>query len=315
MGKNLIKSNLTTFVDKIVETYGRLEVNLENTAGSPLPSRDAVISILDRCLEVLYPGYFGFQDLSEGNLRFHVGSVLDSLAEDLSDQIYMASMHRLGAEGMTSEECSRFSEEAVVRLLQGVPHIRRLLALDVRAAYEGDPAATGYDEIIFSYPGVRAVTVYRIAHELHVLGVPLLPRIMTEFAHGKTGIDIHPGAFVGESFFIDHGTGVVVGETTIIGNRVKVYQGVTLGALSFPKDESGEVIRGVKRHPTIEDDVVIYSGATILGGDTVVGRGSIIGGNVWLTTSVPPYTKVTHEAELHRITRERESAGTIIQRS
>lgn len=304
MGKDLIKAKLSTFVEKLVETYGSFDVHMENIGGLPLPSRDAVISILDRFLEVLYPGYFGFQDLSDGNLRFHAGSVLDSLAEELSDQIFMAVIHRWGPAGKTSEECQRFSENAVSNLLDALPRIRATLAKDVEAAYDGDPAASGHDEIIFSYPGQRAVTVFRIAHELHEQGVPLLPRIMTEHAHSKTGIDIHPGAVIGESFFIDHGTGVVIGETTIIGDRVKIYQGVTLGALSFPKSEDGRLIRGIKRHPTIEDDVVIYSGATILGGDTVVGRGSVIGGNVWLTSSVPPYTKVLHEATSQRSRRE-----------
>jgi len=170
--------------------------------------------------------------------------------------------------------------------------LRRMLAKDVQAAYDGDPAAGCIDEIILSYPAVYAITAYRAAHELHQMGVPLLPRMLTELVHSRTGIDIHPGAQIGESFFIDHGTGVVIGETTIIGNNVKLYQGVTLGALSFPKDEKGRLIRGHKRHPTIEDNVVIYSGATILGGDTVIGERSIIGGNVWLTESVPPGSRV-----------------------
>jgi len=172
-----------------------------------------------------------------------------------------------------------------------MPRLRRVLARDVIAAYEGDPAAQSYDEIIFSYPGVFAVTVYRIAHQLYEQGVPLIPRIMTEYAHSRTGIDIHPGAHINESFFIDHGTGVVIGETSEIGNRVRIYQGVTLGALSLPRD-SLEDLRNAKRHPTIEDDVVIYAGATILGGDTVIGARSVIGGNVWITESVPPDTRV-----------------------
>lgn len=172
--------------------------------------------------------------------------------------------------------------------------MRKILATDVRAVYEGDPAAKGYDEIIFSYPGIFAVTVHRIAHKLFEFKVPLLPRIMSEHAHSVTGIDIHPGAEIGERFCIDHGTGVVIGETTKIGKNVRIYQGVTLGALSLPKD-AGEKLRGKKRHPTIEDDVIIYSGATILGGDTVIGARSVIGGNVWLTESVPPDTKVIME--------------------
>jgi serine O-acetyltransferase len=175
--------------------------------------------------------------------------------------------------------------------LNAVPDMRKTLATDVRAAYQGDPAAKSYDEIVFSYPGIFAITVYRIAHQLFSQQIPLLPRMMMEYAHGVTGIDIHPGAEIGESFFIDHGTGVVVGETTVIGERVRVYQGVTLGALSLPRDAVDD-LRVRKRHPTIEDDVIVYAGATILGGDTVIGKGSVVGGNVWITESVPPGTKV-----------------------
>ena len=176
-----------------------------------------------------------------------------------------------------------------------------MLVVDVQAAYDGDPAAPNLSEIIFAYPGLVAVTVYRIAHELQVLGVPLLPRIMTEHAHSLTGIDIHPGANIGPSFFIDHGTGVVIGETTEIGTGVKIYQGVTLGALSFPKDERGKIIRGTKRHPTIEDGVVIYAGATILGGETVIGKGAVIGGNTWVIQSVPPHSRVLNENATTRV--------------
>ena len=177
--------------------------------------------------------------------------------------------------------------------------MRRLLALDVQAAYDGDPAAHSYDEIIFCYPGFEAIATYRIAHELHARGVPLLPRIMTEAAHSATGCDIHPGAAIGRSFFIDHATGVVVGQTTVIGERVKLYQGVTLGALSFPKDAQGNLLRNTKRHPTIEDEVIIYAGATILGGETTIGRGAVIGGSCWITHSIPPGTKVMlHEPQM-----------------
>ncbi len=183
-----------------------------------------------------------------------------------------------------------------MRFLEAIPDLRRILAEDVQAAFEGDPAAKSPDEIVFCYPGVGAVTVYRLAHELHRLGVPLIPRMMTEYAHGKTGIDIHPGATIGRRFFIDHGTGVVIGETTQIGDNVKLYQGVTLGALSFPRDEkTGEIVRDAKRHPTIEDGVVIYANATILGGDTVIGHHSVIGSSAWLTRSIAPFTTVTIE--------------------
>ena len=179
-----------------------------------------------------------------------------------------------------------------MRLLERLPAMRELLAGDVRAHYDGDPAARSFDEVVFCYPGLYAITVYRAAHELWQMDIPLLPRIMTEHAHGRTGIDIHPGAQIGKNFFIDHGTGVVIGETTEIGNNVRIYQGVTLGALSFPTDEHGNIMRGHKRHPTIEDNVTIYSGATILGGETTIGENSVIGGNVWITSSVPPNTTV-----------------------
>jgi serine O-acetyltransferase len=195
--------------------------------------------------------------------------------------------------------CAEASRQAVAAFLTGVPEIQRLVRSDVEAAYEGDPALKTRDEAIFAYPGVFAVTNQRIAHRLHGLGVPLIPRIITEYAHPVTGIDIHPGARIGERFFIDHGTGVVVGETAVIGARVRLYQGVTLGAKSFPLDEHGKPIKGIDRHPVVEDDVVVYSGATILG-RIVIGRGSSIGGNVWLTHAVPPGSKVTQEAPVER---------------
>lgn len=193
------------------------------------------------------------------------------------------------------------ASEITERFLARLPRVRALLAEDVEAAYEGDPAATGYAEILVSYPSLHAVTIQRLAHELDGLGVPLLPRIMTEHAHCRYGIDIHPAARIGRQFFIDHGTGVVIGGTTVIGDRVKLYQGVTLGALSFPRDPDGKMIRGRKRHPTLEDDVTIYAGATILGGDTVIGAGSVIGGNVWLTESVPPGTRVQIKPPAQRV--------------
>jgi serine O-acetyltransferase len=207
-------------------------------------------------------------------------------------EIYRGIRHDCKLSENICPHCEDVAETQAISFLEKIPTLRNFLARDVEAAYDGDPAAKGHDEIIFSYPCIFAIMVYRLAHELHVQEIPLLPRIMTEFAHSKTGIDIHPGARIGKNFFIDHGTGVVIGETTEIGENVKLYQGVTLGALSFPKDEMGNIVRDKKRHPTIEDDVVIYAGATVLGGDTLIGKGSIIGGNVWLTHSVPPGTKV-----------------------
>jgi serine O-acetyltransferase len=255
----------------------------------PLPSRDAVIDIVEALRSVLFPGYFGPSDLTPENAAFHMGSTLDRIERDLRDQIKrgfcFACRERV-------EECDARTEVAARRFFARLPAVRRVLATDVQAAYEGDPAATSQDEAVFCYPGVLAVTNYRLAHELHMLEVPLIPRMITEHAHSITGIDIHPGATIGEAFFIDHGTGVVIGETCIIGDRVRVYQGVTLGAKSFPLDENGNPIKGIDRHPVVEDDVVIYSEATILGRVTI-GRGSVIGGNVWLTRDVAPESVVT----------------------
>jgi serine O-acetyltransferase len=223
------------------------------------------------------------------------------LYETLTEQISRAISH--GAK--IGEACSvtdRDANDCATALLAKLPATRQLMAGDVQAAYDGDPAANCLDEIIFSYPSIYALMVYRVAHELYQMEVPLIPRIMTEHAHHRTGIDIHPGTRIGSRFFIDHGTGVVIGGTAVIGNNVKLFQGVTLGAFSFDKEEDGgELIRNTKRHPTIEDDVVIYAGATILGGDTVIGRGSVIGGNVWLTHSVPPGTRVLQDSPNLRI--------------
>lgn len=262
------------------------------------PSRGAVVRILENLFAVLYPGFYGVQHLTRDNVEYHVGALLDDVAADLYEQVVLAAEFdtpRGGAGengGGRNEGMARHADTAVERFLNRLPVLRRLLTLDVQASLEGDPAARSYAEIIFSYPGLEAITVQRIAHELWDLGVPLLPRIMTECAHSKTGIDIHPGAKIGESFFIDHGTGVVIGETAEIGKNVKIYQGVTLGALSFPRDAGGQLLRGVKRHPTLRDNVVVYAGATILGGETVIGEGAVIGGNTWVVESVPPGEKV-----------------------
>jgi len=279
---------------RILHTYGT-ETIINHIGVAPLPSRDAVARIIDMLYEIVYPGYFGEQRLPPTNVEHHFSNRIHGLYEELVEQIYRALKHECRRMGATCTHCQDRSEEVAIEFLSKLPDLRSMLADDVRAGYDGDPAAKSYDEVIFSYPGLYAITVYRLAHELLLLGVPIIPRIMTEYAHTKTGVDIHPGATIGRSFFIDHGTGVVIGETTVIGNNVKLYQGVTLGALSFPKDAQGHLIRGRKRHPTIEDDVTIYAEATILGGETVIGRGAIIGGNVWVTSSVPPFTVVTLE--------------------
>jgi serine O-acetyltransferase len=294
---------------KLVESYSGGGVKIHHLDRRPLPSRGAAVSALDALHELLFPGYTGAQGLTGASLRLHVESRVAWLYETLTEQVARAVNHGHRLEEacpVTERQATECAEEFIARL----PAVREVLATDVRAAYEGDPAAVCYDEIIFSYPGLYAITTYRLAHELHSLGVPLIPRIMTEHAHSRTGIDIHPGTRVGPSFFIDHGTGVVVGGTAVIGENVKLYQGVTLGAFSFDKDSAGQLVRHTKRHPTIEDDVVVYAGATILGGDTVIGRGSVIGGNVWLTHSVPPGTRVLQDSPRLRIITPEEAAAS-----
>ena len=276
----------------LIQTFGALQPKLEHFATTPLPDKTSVIKILDDLLEVIYPGYFGRKYVESSNIEYYVGDLLDSIYARLTQEIYRSVRTACQNTSDACDDCFGIAEEQALLFLRKLVDLRGRLSEDVQAGFDGDPAAKSIDEVIFAYPAIFAITVYRLAHELHVQGIPLLPRIMTEHAHSITGIDIHPGATIGSGFFIDHGTGVVIGETTNIGNRVKLYQGVTLGALSFAMDDEGRMIRGKKRHPTIEDDVVIYAGATILGGSTVIGSGSVIGGNVWLTRSVPPYTRV-----------------------
>jgi serine O-acetyltransferase len=297
-----LQDRLARYTRELVGTYSdklRGAHNLDQERR--LPSTELTIRILETIIEVLYPGLFGNQHLTRSNVAYHVGALLDDIAEDLREQILLAIRYECTRKDAGCEHCETAARETVEAFIATLPRVRRQLSLDIQAAFDGDPAAKSFEEIVLSYPGLKAVTVYRIAHELWVLEVPLLPRIMTEHAHRSTGIDIHPGARIGKSFFIDHGTGVVIGETTRIGNNVKIYQGVTLGALSFPKDERGLVVRGRKRHPTIGDGVVIYAGATILGGDAVIGKGSVIGGNTWVVHAIPPYSKVTCTPQEQRI--------------
>jgi serine O-acetyltransferase len=257
-----------------------------------LPSRDAVIQIVEDLRSVFFPGYFGTSDLHDQSLHYYIGATLARALRALEEQVRRGVAFSERHDLETCVHCQETAQAVTKAFLARLPAIRRVLLTDVEAAYEGDPALKSRDEAIFAYPGMFAITNQRIAHELHVLGVPLIPRIITEHAHTTTGIDIHPGAAIGEKFFIDHGTGVVIGETSILGDRVRIYQGVTLGAKSFPLDEKGNPIKGVDRHPVVEDDVVIYAGATILGRITI-GKGSSIGGNVWLTHGVPPGSRVT----------------------
>lgn len=289
---------LEAVINRVAADYdGSKEIdNLESAA---LPNRRAVIEALNHLKPVIYMGFYSTRSLNKLNLRYAVSEHLYPAFETLAEEIHRA----LAYQRMCGRACppseAAWAEEVVLRLFDKLPDLRQRLNEDVAAAYQGDPAAKGIEEVIFSYPAIQAITTFRIAHELYKEHVPMIPRIMTEHAHGKTGINIHPGAEIGRRFFINHGTGTVVGETTTIGDNVKLYQSVTLGALSLPRDAAGDLIRYGKRHPTLEDNVTIYSGATVLGGETVIGKGSVIGGNVWLTESVPPYSKITFDRQLH----------------
>lgn len=291
----LTRSDIPDIVDGIVASCNK-DGCFDHVSAEPIPNRDAIINILRHASRILYPGYFIQTRLDQTNVKYYLGQEVSELFEILSQQIILAIRHDCIRHNQPCIKCEELGQEITITFLQNLPELRQMLAKDIRAAYGGDPAAKGYDEIIFSYPGLRAITIYRIANKLHRSKVPLIPRIMTEYAHSRTGIDIHPGAEIGESFFIDHGTGVVIGETASIGNRVRIYQGVTLGALSLSKEDC-QRLRNKKRHPSIGDDVIIYANATILGGETVIGDRSVIGGNVWITHSVPPDTEIFIEKQ------------------
>jgi serine O-acetyltransferase len=258
-----------------------------------LPSPPEVAQILAQVRELILPGSTGATQPSPSLLEAHVEGQLATLRVKLAQQLCRGLIYRWPSPSPDCCECESRAAGIAVRFLSGLVELRRLVLLDVRAAFDGDPAASSLDEVVFSYPGVRAVTVYRIAHALWLIGAQVVPRMMSEYAHAETGIDIHPGAEIGESIFIDHGTGVVIGETTRIGSRVRIYQGVTLGAMSLPLGAARKQT-GRKRHPTIEDDVIIYANATILGGETLIGRGAVIGGNTWITESVPAGARIAH---------------------
>jgi len=263
----------------------------QNLDSTPIPSPESVAQIVQQARRIIFPGFFSQSMLAPSNLEYCLRQEVAGFIKLLSEQICVSMKHNTRHSKLSAAQCDDHGQKKALEFIGSLPRLRRLLATDVQAGFKGDPAAKSHDEVIFSYPGLFAILVYRVAHELFALEVPLLPRMLTEYAHGLTGIDIHPGAKIAESFFIDHGTGVVIGETTEIGKRVRIYQGVTLGALSIPSADI-ELYRYKKRHPTIEDEVILYSNATILGGDTVIGARSIIGGNVWITKSVPPDTKV-----------------------
>jgi serine O-acetyltransferase len=281
--------HIPDIVELLLKSYADLG-GINHIEGVNLPDRGAVQTITDDLLRLVFPGFYETVGVHAAALRYHVGASVSSLAERLQTEI-----RRSLSISPEASEAAGDPDRLICEFLKAIPGIREKVQLDVHAAYEGDPAATSREEVILSYPGLEAITVQRLAHFLYQRGVPIMPRMMTEIAHARTGIDIHPGASIGDFFFIDHGTGVVIGETTTIGNRVKLYQGVTLGAKSFKKDEQGRIVKGGKRHPSLEDDVTVYAGATILGGDTVIGQGSVIGGNVWLIESVAPYTLVSYE--------------------
>ena len=300
------RSQVDVVADRLLEMYldpGAQE--MQHIGSYELPSEAQVESIMEQCRALLFPGYAG-PDLDRGSpsaLRDTIRARVIELRLALHRQVYRAAHHKrqqeLGRSDLECVDCAAKADTITDRFLARLPELRRQVTLDLHAAYESDPAATGVDEILFCYPGTYAITVYRLAHALLREGAVVIPRMMTEIAHRRTGVDIHPGAEIGESFFIDHGTGVVIGETTLIGNRVRVYQGVTLGALSVPQGENRPT-PGHRRHPTLEDDVVIYANATILGGETVIGKGSVIGGNAFVTSSVAPGARVSGSSRSQR---------------
>ena len=280
-----IEEQMETLVDRLLLDYdhGR---DIDQMELFRNPDRDVVIGVLEKLRRILFPGYFRDRNYRFYNLKYNLSVLIEDVMFQLTRQVSLVFQRQ----GEKPDQAEQHAQQVCFAFLNGIPDIRAMVQTDLQAAYDGDPAATGMDEVIFSYPGLYAISVYRLAHELFRLGVPMIPRMMTEYAHSLTGIDIHPGATIGKYFFIDHGTGIVIGETTTIGDNVKVYQGVTLGAIST---RGGQQLRGKKRHPTIEDNVTIYAGASILGGNTVIGAGSVIGSNAFITSSIAPGTTVS----------------------
>ena len=285
-------TNIDKLVDGIIASYDKYGL-VNRSDAENFPNRQTVVSILGDVQSLIFPGFRTEEDIDPVNIRYITGQKVNNIIAKLTKEIqksliYTMTSQKGNSDNIENSHCFALAEKTALALIEELPEIRRKVQLDTIAAFNGDPAAKSSEEVILSYPGLEAILVHRIAHFLHKNGVPIVPRIMSEHVHGKTGIDIHPGATIGESFFIDHGTGVVIGETTVIGNNVKIYQGVTLGALSVKKS-----LQDKKRHPTIEDDVTIYAGATILGGDTIIGKGCTIGGNTWVTKSIPAGSVVT----------------------
>ncbi len=291
-----IERRIETVVDSILADYQK-ERPIDRLETVKKPDSEVIVDILGKLRRIVFPGYFREKNYKLYNAKHNLSVLIEDVMFHLSRQI--ALVYR--TQGQAEAEALEQAQQVCLEFLSAVPKVRELVQMDLEAAYDGDPAASSMEEIIYSYPGLYAITVYRLAHELYTLGVPMIPRVMTEHAHSVTGIDIHPGATIGRYFFIDHGTGIVVGQTTVIGDRVKLYQGVTLGALST---RGGQSLRGKRRHPTIEDNVTIYAGASGLGGDTVIGRDSVIGSNAFITTAVPPCTRVSIQNEQVYKTRE-----------
>lgn len=284
--------NIDMLIDGILDSYDRYG-GINRSEAENFPNRQNVITVLQDLQCLIFPGFRVEEDISPTNIRYITGTRVNNIIATLTKEIQKALVYTVSTQNgntnnIENSHCFKLAEHTSLALLEELPEIKRKITLDVEAVFKGDPAAKSKEEIILSYPGLEAILIYRIANFLYTNGVPIIPRIMSEYIHGKTGIDINPGAKIGESFFIDHGTGIVIGETTIIGNNVKIYQGVTLGALSVKKE-----LKNKKRHPTIEDDVTIYAGATILGGETTIGHGSTIGGNTWVTHSIPAGTVLT----------------------
>lgn len=302
------KKRLKIVAESILESVTtQSEKAIQHFDSSPLPDKEILYELIQDIFVVLFPGYFGRAGMSFDSIEMRISYRVARIYETLKPQVYREMIHGCRKDPKNCCICEEAAEELVLNFLETVPEIRDWLDKDVEAAFKNDPAAGNFDEIIFSYPGLEAIAVHRIAHFFYQNGLRIIPRILSEWAHSKTGVDIHPGAVIGQSFFIDHGTGVVIGETTVIGDNVTLYQGVTLGALNFPKDKEGKIIRNAKRHPTIGHSTVIYAGATILGGETVIGEHSVIGGNVWLTESVPPNSRVVIGDSGIKITNRRNS--------
>ena len=284
-----IEERIESVVDRILEDYGNAR-DIDRLESFRSPDKDVIIDIIEKLRRIIFPGYFSDKCYRFYNQKNNLSMLIEDVVYHLTKQVRLV----FESKGQSWEEANEAAQELCLQFFEKLPEIRAYVQTDLQAAYDGDPAASDMAEIIYSYPGLFAITVYRLAHALFELGVPMVPRIMTEYAHGATGIDIHPGATIGKYFFIDHGTGIVIGETTVIGENVKIYQGVTLGALST---RGGQSLHGVKRHPTIEDNVTIYAGASILGGETVIGAKSVISSNVFVTESVAPGTAVRNKKQ------------------